>query len=98
MLSFFTGQDEIERAARLLSEAVAQEKVDRRAMGIGDEEVDNDVSELVVVPLFGALSAEAQADAFKPVRAGVRKVRVLMEYYSAALNLGDHDTRKYVLP
>lgn len=74
VLAFFTGQDEIERAGRLLSEAVAQEKVDRRAMDIG-EEVDNGVSELVVVPLFGALSAEAQADAFKPVRAGVRKVR-----------------------
>lgn len=78
VLSFFTGQDEIERAARLLSEAVAQEKVDRGAMGADDEEVGSGVSELVVVPLFGALSAEAQADAFKPVKAGVRKVTALI--------------------
>lgn len=76
VLAFFTGQDEIERASRLLSEAVAQEKVDRRAMGM-EEEADNGVSEMIVVPLFGALSAEAQADAFKPARAGVRKVRTL---------------------
>ncbi|CAM9805601.1 unnamed protein product [Scytosiphon promiscuus] len=75
VLAFFTGQDEIERAGRLLSEAVAQENVDRRAMGIEEEEgADNGVSDLVVVPLFGALSAEAQANAFKPARAGVRKV------------------------
>lgn len=77
VLAFFTGQEEIERASRLLSEAVAQEKVDRRAMDI-EEEVDNGVSEMIVVPLFGALSAEAQADAFKPARAGVRKVRPLV--------------------
>lgn len=78
VLAFFTGQDEIERAGRLLSEAVAQEKVDRRAMGIEEsEETDTGVSELVVVPLFGALSAEAQAAAFRPARAGVRKVRLL---------------------
>lgn len=84
VLAFFTGQDEIERAGRLLSEAVAQEKVDRRAMGIeaagegdGEGEADNGVSELVVVPLFGALAAEAQADAFRPARAGVRKVRLV---------------------
>lgn len=78
VLVFFTGQDEIERAGRLLSEAVAQEKADRRAMGIEAEgEADNSVSELVVVPLFGALSAEAQADAFKPARSGVRKVGLL---------------------
>lgn len=76
VLAFFTGQDEIERASRLLSEAVAQEKIDRRAMGI-EEEADNGVSEMIVVPLFGALSAEAQADAFKSARAGVRKVRTL---------------------
>ncbi|CAM9875864.1 unnamed protein product [Ectocarpus sp. 8 AP-2014] len=73
VLAFFTGQDEIERASCLLSEAVAQEKIDRRAMGI-EEEADNGVSEMIVVPLFGALSAEAQADAFKSARAGVRKV------------------------
>lgn len=77
VLAFFTGQDEIERAGRLLSEAVAQEKVDRRAMGIEESEgADTGVSELVVVPLFGALSAEAQAAAFRPARAGVRKVRL----------------------
>lgn len=74
VLAFFTGQDEIERAGRLLSEAVAKEAVDRRAMGLDEEEPDNGVSELLVVPLFGALSAEAQADAFKPAKAGVRKV------------------------
>ncbi|CAM9943781.1 unnamed protein product, partial [Hapterophycus canaliculatus] len=75
VLAFFTGQDEIERAGRLLSEAVAQEKVDRRAAGIEEEEgAENGVSELVVLPLFGALSAEAQANAFTPARAGVRKV------------------------
>lgn len=78
VLAFFTGQDEIERAGRLLSEAVAQENADRHAMGIeaGGEEVDTGVSELVVVPLFGALSAEAQASAFRPAKAGVRKVRL----------------------
>lgn len=74
VLAFFTGQDEIERAGRLLSEAVAKEAVDRRAMGLDEEEPDNGVSELLVVPLFGALSAEAQAEAFKPAKAGVRKV------------------------
>lgn len=75
VLAFFTGQDEIERAGRLLSETVAQEKVDRRAMGIEEEEgAGNGVSELVIVPLFGALSAEAQANAFKPARTGVRKL------------------------
>ncbi|CAN0492661.1 unnamed protein product, partial [Ectocarpus sp. 12 AP-2014] len=73
VLAFFTGQDEIERASRLLSEAVAQEEIDRRAMGI-EEEAEYGVSEMIVVPLFGALSAEAQADAFKSARAGVRKV------------------------
>lgn len=73
VLAFFTGQDEIEKASGLLSEAVAKEKEDRRAIGI-DEEVNNGVSDLQVVPLFGALSAEAQAEAFKPARPGVRKV------------------------
>lgn len=75
VLAFFTGQNEIERAGRLLSDAVAQEKVDNRAMGV-DGEVGNGLSELLVVPLFGALSAEAQAAAFKPARAGVRKVTI----------------------
>ena len=80
VLAFFTGQDEIERAARLLSEAVAKEAVDRRAMGLDEEEEpDNGVNELVVVPLFGALSAEAQADAFKPAKTGVRKVTLQVQ-------------------
>lgn len=78
VLVFFTGQEEIERAGRLLSEAVAQEKEERSALGI-DGEGDSGISELVVVPLFGALSAEAQANAFKPARKGVRKV--CMEYW-----------------
>lgn len=73
VLVFFTGQEEIERAGRLLSEAVAQEKKERGVLGI-DGEGDNGISELVVVPLFGALSAEAQANAFKPAIKGVRKV------------------------
>lgn len=73
VLAFFTGQDEIERAGRLLSEAMAKEEVDRRELGI-DGEPDSGVYELVIVPLFGALSAEAQATAFKPARAGIRKV------------------------
>lgn len=73
VLVFFTGQEEIERAGRLLSEAVAHEKEERGVLGI-DGEGDNGMSELVVVPLFGALSAEAQANAFKPARKGVRKV------------------------
>lgn len=75
VLAFFTGQDEIERACRLLSEAVAQEKAEMCAAGI-DGEVDNGVRELLVVPLFGALSAEAQREAFKPAKAGVRKVTI----------------------
>ena len=79
VLAFFTGQDEIERAGRLLSEAVVKEAVDRRAMSLDEEEPDNGVCELMVVPLFGALSAEAQADAFKPAKAGVRKVTLQVQ-------------------
>lgn len=78
VLAFFTGQDEIERASRLLSEAAAQEKEDRRAAGLDQQEAENGVGELLVVPLFGALSAEAQANAFKPARPGVRKVMALV--------------------
>lgn len=80
MLAFFTGQDEIERVCRLLSEAMAQQKAGSMANGgVGvDGGIDNGAherpQELLAVPLFGALSAEAQEEAFRPARHGVRKV------------------------
>lgn len=98
VLAFFTGQDEIERAGRLLSEAVAQEKVDHRGMGIEEQEGGGTgVSELVVVPLFGALSAEAQAAAFRPARAGVRKVRLLQKTVRRPVHVRERGGRDWLL-
>lgn len=77
ILAFFTGQDEIERVCRLLGEAIAQQKAESAGFAVGGG-VDNGANErpqeLLVVPLFGALSAEAQAEAFRPARQGFRKV------------------------
>lgn len=70
LLVFLTGQDEIERACRLLQDALA--KVTDRDPDEGG--FKDGPRELVVVPLYGALSAEAQAQAFQPAREGVRKV------------------------
>lgn len=81
VLAFFTGQDEIERISRLLCEEIAQEKATKKAAAdVGFDEGGDDAArerpqELLVVPLFGALSAEAQAEAFRPARRGVRKAR-----------------------
>lgn len=77
ILAFFTGQDEIERVCRLLGEAMAQHKAQSAEFGIGstDDNGENERPlELLVVPLFGALSADAQAEAFRPARQGLRKV------------------------
>lgn len=77
ILAFFTGQDEIERVCRMLGEALAQQRTESVALGVGGggvNEVNEWPQELLVVPLFGALSAEAQAEAFYPARRGVRKV------------------------
>lgn len=71
VLVFFTGQDEIERACRLLHEAVAQDKADNPAVCTGEG-----VNDLLIVPLYGALSAEAQGEAFKRTKDGVRKVGI----------------------
>lgn len=75
VLAFFTGQDEIERACRLLYEAVAQDKADKQAVGTGVD-TNKGVDDLLIVPLYGALSAEAQGEAFKGTKEGVRKVGI----------------------
>lgn len=77
ILAFFTGQDEIERVCRMLGEAIAQQRTERMDLGVGGgggNAANEGPQELLVVPLFGALSAEAQAEAFHPTRQGVRKV------------------------
>lgn len=84
ILTFFTGQDEIERACRLVREVIATEKATREADGgVGvpgnQDGTEEQPLELLVVPLFGALSAEAQAKAFRPAHKGVRKVRSCIE-------------------
>lgn len=94
VLAFFTGQDEIERACKLLHEAIEEEERASRGprggqgtAGRGGSAIDADgdgkggavegkrPQRLLVVPLYGALPAEAQAQAFRPVPKGVRKVR-----------------------
>eukprot|EP00624_Nannochloropsis_granulata_P002857 evm.model.NODE_24622_length_62854_cov_30.334282.12 len=69
ILAFLTGQDEIDKACALLSSQAAhpapgqQQSKATAAMGMG----------LVVLPLYGSLTADQQLQAFKPVRAGLRK-------------------------
>lgn len=69
ILAFLTGQDEIDKACALLSSQAAhpapgeQQAKPTAAVGMG----------LLVLPLYGSLTADQQLQAFKPVRAGSRK-------------------------
>lgn len=69
ILAFLTGQDEIDKACALLSSQAAQP-----APGQQQSNPAAAASmELLVLPLYGSLTAEQQLRAFKPVRPGVRK-------------------------
>jgi len=68
ILAFLTGQDEIDKACALLSSQAAQP-----APGQQQSNPPAASMELMVLPLYGSLTAEQQLRAFKPVRAGVRK-------------------------
>lgn len=64
ILAFLTGQDEIDKACALLSSQAAHPAP-------GQEQAPS--MELLVLPLYGSLTAQQQLQAFKPVRVGVRK-------------------------
>jgi ATP-dependent RNA helicase DHX8/PRP22 len=68
ILAFLTGQDEIDKACALLSSQAAQP-----LPGHQQSKPAAASMELLVLPLYGSLTAEQQLRAFKPVRPGVRK-------------------------
>ncbi|CAN0388716.1 unnamed protein product, partial [Discosporangium mesarthrocarpum] len=77
ILAFFTGQEEIDGVCRLLDEAVKGEEEDGKRQegpGVGGEAVRP--TKLLVIPLYGALSGDAQGAVFRAVGPGVRKVVV----------------------
>ena len=60
ILVFLTGQEEIERACHLLGEAIRSEQRDHKAAAVMSSH-----KELIVMPLYAALSTAAQAKIFK---------------------------------
>ncbi|KAI0017644.1 P-loop containing nucleoside triphosphate hydrolase protein [Xylariomycetidae sp. FL0641] len=63
ILAFLTGQEEIESAQRLIEEYSAT--------------LASDVPKLLVYPLYGQLSIQAQQDAFQPIKKGFARKVVL---------------------
>ncbi|CAM9643424.1 unnamed protein product [Chrysoparadoxa australica] len=70
VLIFLTGQDEIKDCVSMLEHQVARLKLEERG------KTDRSTPTMRVLPLYGALSGEAQAAAFRRVGRGIRKVIV----------------------
>eukprot|EP00753_Platysulcus_tardus_P016070 PLAT5396.1.p1 GENE.PLAT5396.1~~PLAT5396.1.p1 ORF type:complete len:614 (+),score=311.96 PLAT5396.1:2131-3972(+) len=83
VLAFLTGQAEIERACAAIARGAAEAE-ERRGDGL----------RLSVLPLYGTLPADRQADVFRPARAGERKVVIATNIAETSLTV---DGIRYVV-